>query len=717
MKVVVRFALNIILVLQVLLLFLFLFDERIQLPVWLQVTGRLHPMVLHLPIGFLIFLVVLLFFKSQFKKKSFNRLVFICLLLISLSASFSALFGLFLSLQGDYGTDQLQLHKVGGVVLSFLCYFLLIGYAYAKKRKAIIYVGTAVTMSALLFTGHTGSILTHGENFVFAPIMKTSVKEVSLETSSLYQIAVEPILEKKCFSCHNEGKSKGGLVMTSADKFKQGGKKGVEWVAGNPDSSRLVQYIHLPLADDDHMPPDGKPQLSATEIFVLESWIKSGADFEKLLGEYSDTDTLKKLVTNHREESRQSEPVKVYEFSAVSKSVIDKLNTPYCSVFPLYQNSAALQADFFIRASFNIETLKSLSEIKDQLVVLNLSKMPVDDVDLKTISQFTNLEKLNLNFTDLTGAGLSELKSLTKLKSLSLSGTAVDDQSVETILSLPALEELFVWDTKVAYEQSEEWQRKYPAVKIVQRLFNDPTILQLSKPILVNEGIIKQGESIQLKHSMPGVKILYTLDGTEPDSLKGIVYDKPIIVNETVKLKAIACRDGWYCSDLLTTTNFVAGYKPDYAELLTPADKKYPGLGASNLTDGRKGFTDVLREPAWLGFRENNFEAGFDFGATPPVIKKIVLSYGNNLGGYLFPPTEVEVWGGADEEHLTLVKTIKPEMPKGYEPQRVEALGVDFEPAKYSYYKIVAKPISKLPGWHGGKGQKGWVFIDEVFFY
>jgi uncharacterized membrane protein len=710
-------VLNIILALQVLLLFLFLFDERIQLPVWLQVIGRLHPMVLHLPIGFLIFLVALLFLKNQFRKKSFNRLVFICLLLISLSASVSALFGLFLSLQSDYGAEQLQEHKLGGVVLSFLCYFVLIGYAFVKKRRAILYVGTAISVSALLYTGHTGSVLTHGKNFVFAPIIKTTVKEISIDKSSVYKIAVEPILKKKCFSCHNEGKSKGGLVMTSLDKFKQGGKKGVEWVAGNPDSSRLMQYIHLPLADDDHMPPDGKPQLTATEIFVLESWIQSGADFEKLLTDYSDTDTLKNWITNHHEESIQSEPEKVYNFPSVSQTVIDKLNTPYCSVFPLYQGSSALQADFFIRASFNIETLKSLSEIKDQLVVLNLSKMPVSDEDLKIISQFKNLEKLNLNFTDLDGSGLSELKSPTKLQSLSLSGTALDNQYVESILSLPELKELFIWDTKVTEQQSIEWQKKYPSVNIVQRLFNDPTILQLSKPILVNEGIIKHGESIQLKHSMPGVKIMYTLDGTEPDSISGMVYDKPIAVTETVKLKAIACRVGWYCSELLSVTNFVEGYKPKQAELFTPADKKYPGLGAASLTDGRKGFTDVLREPAWLGFRENNFEAGFDFGVTLPTLKKIVLSYGNNIGGYLFPPTEVEVWGGADKKNLTLVKTIKPEMPKGYEPQRVEALGIDFEPATYSYYKIVAKPISKLPEWHGGKGQKGWVFIDEVFFY
>ena len=221
-------VINIILVIQVLLLFLFFFEDRVELPAWLQVAGRLHPLVLHLPIGFLIFLVILIFLRNQFMKKQFKQLILICLLLISLSASLAALFGLFLSIQGDYGADTLQQHKVSGIILSLLCYFILIAFSTTKKVTAVFYGGVTIAVGVLLFAGHSGSVLTHGENFVFAPIMKVSSKELSMETSSLYDIAIEPVLESKCFSCHNEAKSKGGLVMTSIEKFKKGGKKGVE---------------------------------------------------------------------------------------------------------------------------------------------------------------------------------------------------------------------------------------------------------------------------------------------------------------------------------------------------------------------------------------------------------------------------------------------------------------------------------------------------------
>ncbi len=673
-------------------------------------------MVLHVPIGILILLFVFMMFRNTFQRKQFRKIILLCLMLASLSAAFTALFGFFLSIGGDYGAESLQQHKISGIVLSLFTFFLLIWYKNVKKGEIVFYSSVVFAMLALLFAGHTGSVLTHGENFVLAPVT-SKMEELTVENSSLYQVAVMPVLEKKCFSCHNESKAKGKLIMTSVAKFTSGGEHGKPWVEGNPDSSRMIQNIHLPLEHDDHMPPDGKAQLTAFEISLLEAWIKSGADFERKIDEFVEGDTLKVLATSALRMVRKEEEVKQYTFKAVSEEVIRKMNTPFCTVFPSYQNSPALQADFFVKESFQLSSLQELREVKDQLIVLTLSKMPVTDADLSIIGQFKNLEKLNLNFTAIKGSGLINLKSLTNLKYVSLSGTEVTKDALTAILSLPELTEVFIWNTAITETELIELEKTYPKIRFVHTLFNDPSILALSKPILVNEGILKKGELLQLKHTMPGVTIRYSLNGTLPDSISSQTYETPIIVNETVKLKALACKDGWYCSDLLEITCYVEGYKPTQVTLLKPADKQYPGEGASSLTDGRKGFTDVLKEPSWLGFRENAFEAGFNFGSQPPSIHKIVLSYADNLGGYIFPPTEVDVWGGKSATEYKLIKTIKIEQPTGYRPQSMESIGVSFDSSTYEYYKIVAKPVSKLPLWHGGKGQKGWFFVDEVFFY
>lgn len=716
MQRIARFFVNLIFFIHVLLLFLFFFEERIELPGWLQVAGRLHPMILHVPIGILILLFVFMMFRNTFQRKQFRKIILLCLMLASLSAAFTALFGFFLSIGGDYGAESLLQHKISGVVLSLFTFFLLIWYKNVKKGEIVFYSSVVFAMLALLFAGHTGSVLTHGENFVLAPVTSNK-EELTVENSSLYQVAVMPVLEKKCFSCHNESKAKGKLIMTSVAKFTSGGEHGKPWVEGNPDSSRMIQNIYLPLEHDDHMPPDGKTQLTAFEISLLEAWIKSGADFEKKIDEFVEGDTLKVLATSALRMVHKEEVAKQYTFNAVSEEVVRKMNTPFRTVFPLYQNSPALQADFFVKESFQLSSLQELREVKDQLVVLTLSKMPVTDADLSIIGQFKNLEKLNLNFTAIKGSGLINLRSLPNLKHVSLSGTEVTKDALKAILSLPELTEVFIWNTAITETELLELEKTYPQIKFVHTLFNDPSVLALSKPILVNEGILKKGELLQLKHTMPGVTIRYSLNGTLPDSISSPTYEAPISVNETVKLKALACKDGWYCSDLLEITCYVEGYKPTKVTLLKPADKQYPGEGASSLTDGRKGFIDVLKEPSWLGFRENAFEAGFDFGSQPPSIHKIVLSYADNLGGYIFPPTEVEVWGGKSAAEIKLINTIKIEQPTGYRPQSMDAIGVSFDSSNHVYYRIVAKPVSKLPLWHGGKGQKGWFFVDEVFFY
>ena len=100
---------------------------------------------------------------------------------------------------------------------------------------------------------------------------------------------------------------------------------------------------------------------------------------------------------------------KQYNFDAASSDVVAELNTPFRSVFPLYQNSPAIQADFFLKDNFQTKSLEELKSVANQLVVLNLSKMPVTDKDLKIISSFRNLEILNLNFTRIQGSGLSDL--------------------------------------------------------------------------------------------------------------------------------------------------------------------------------------------------------------------------------------------------------------------------------------------------------------------
>ena len=707
--------LNIVFGLQVLLAFLLIFQDRIALPTWLQVAGRLHPMVLHLPIGFLTLAFLLMILKNEFKKEAFRRVMLVVLLVSSLSTSIAALFGFFLSREGSYGEAIFQ-HKTSGVLLSFLCYILLLLFIRDEKLKLAFYLTGAITIGLLVFTGHTGGNITHGENYVLAPMRSSFASSSYTDPLTVYGAAVVPILEQKCFSCHNESKAKGKLVLTSVEALKKGGKNGRIIEAGKPLESRMIKYIHLPVEEEDHMPPKEKPQLTTQEISLLEKWIQSGASFDMKLSELKSGDSLQVFISSlTRKRRNQAEPT--YEFEAVSEETIKKLNTPFRVVFPLYQNSPALQVDFFVKEMYKTNALEELKEIKDQLVVVNLPKMPITDEALKIIGTFKNLERLNINFTQVKGQGLRELQSLKKLQSLSLSGIEVEAKDLEPVLSNPSLKEVFIWNTKISESEKVKLASQYPKITFATSEFVNDKILRLSKPIVANEGVIKENELVVIKHAMPGVSIRYTLDGSKPDSVSGKLYNSPFKLYTASNIRAIGCMPGWYCSEVFKIICFAEGHKPLRAELVYPPDKQYPGEGAASLIDERKGFIDVLKEPSWLGFREQPFVGIFDFGENPRLLQEIVISYAEDIGSYAFPPVEVEVYGGKNRQEWKLIKAIKVDQPTDYRPRQLEALPISLNNVSYSFYKVVAKPLNKLPKWHSGKGKKGWFFVDEVFFY
>ena len=708
--------LNLVFFIQVLLTFLFFAGDKITLPVWLQVAGRLHPLILHLPIGLwiLFFTMAMLRNRTSLDQKTYDAIAFTILLFASVTASVTAFFGFLLSVHGDYGSDSVAIHKISGIVLSWLCYFVLVSYEWQKDRKAFFYGINSITFLSLVVAGHTGATITHGENFVFEPLALNEKTALSLETSTVYELSARRIFEKKCFSCHNDSKAKGGLIMTSVEQLTKGGKHGVVFKAGLPDESNLIKAMELPITDDHHMPPDGKAQLSSIEIDVIRSWIASGADFEKRMADLNPADTLRAMTIALMANDLASTE-RVYSFPAASEDLIEKLNTPFVSLTPLYRNSPALRADFFVKESFQVAGLERLKEVNEQLVELSLSRMPVTDAQLTIIAQFRNLEKLNLNFTNVS-SDLTALKSLTHLKSLSLSGTKVTLKAIEEILSLPELKELFIWNTAIGSNDQQSLNKKYPTVSVISNMSSDTEPVKLSMPSVASSDVLKQDERLVLSHPMPGVTIRYTLDGSNPDSVNGETFDKPIALTGTSTLKAYAYKTGWLNSDVYEATCFTEGFKPAEIKLLSNPDPQYPGEGAQSLMDGRKGNADVFKEPSWLGYRNNAFEAEFDFHQNPPAVNSIAISYGKNTGGYIFPPAEVQVWAGNAKERISLIRTLKVTQPTANEPVKVEAMIIPMENSNFAYYKLVCKPVSKLPAWHSGKGEKAWFFVDEVFF-
>jgi mono/diheme cytochrome c family protein len=95
---------------------------------------------------------------------------------------------------------------------------------------------------------------------------------VGVADDATFEADVRPILKAHCFQCHGEfGEREGGLDLRLRRLIVQGGESGPAIVAGNPDSSLLLERTR-----SGEMPP-GDKQLAANEIDALAEWISTGA--------------------------------------------------------------------------------------------------------------------------------------------------------------------------------------------------------------------------------------------------------------------------------------------------------------------------------------------------------------------------------------------------------------------------------------------------------
>ena len=703
------FALNCLLV------FLLIFEKGLSVPPWVQAVGRLHPMLLHFPIVLLVTCIFWEFFSGVKKslKPEQTTIGDNLLLVTSLTAVVSALMGLLLSKEDGYAADILFWHKWGGVFISFIS---IVWYVYRqsiRSSKLLLGVTSLTALVGILVTSHLGASVTHGENFVLAPVMKEKKSPIVLfEDAVIYANMVQPILQSKCIGCHNDNKAKGELVMETFAKLLKGGKNGVLWDSTQHDFGLLLSRIHLPLDNKKHMPPSGKPQLTEDEANILYHWIHSGANSTAKVINLPATDTLRllaKALFNTIETDN-------YSFKAADESTIKALSNNYRFITPLAIGSPALGVEFFGASQFNAAQLKELLPLKEQIVSLNLNKIPVSDGDLATIAKFTNLRKLNLSFTNIKGTDLAALNQLKSLKQLSLSGTGVNMNSLGVLSSLSKLTELFIWSTPAQKQNIASLQKQMKNTRIETGFSGDTVKIKLNQPIIENEEIILvQPIHLKLKSYVKGTELRYTIDGTEPDSLLSPIYNGDYVINSSITLKVKAFKEGWYSSDLVERTFFKAGIPIDSISFIKPSNEApYSKFSPSILSDAQNGPDSDFASGKWIGFKDQPLEALIYF-KEPKKVSSVSINTLVAIGSHIFPAQQIQVWAGNNPRSLRLIKKMMPTQPTKFVPRHTKGIEITIEPMQIRYLKVVLIPVHKLPLWHSPKGYKGWVFVDEIF--
>ena len=418
--------------------------------------GRLHPLLVHLPIGMLLLAAVLEFWPGVQRRTI--RLVW---LLGAGGAVLSVGCGWLLASAGNFGAE-VTAHRWWGVATAVAG---ITGWWLSSRGPTAGKWAGATATVLLLVTGHLGGQLTHGEDYLWAyaprPLQQiagytppdTSGRDLSAadpDSVLIFAQLIRPLLEERCVQCHYAERQNGGLRFDSTHLVFAGGDGGPILVAGAAVASPWVERVTLPRSHAKAMPPRGEP-LSYAQVRLLSWWIDRGADTLGRVGTSDIPEDIRAyLLRDYGLDTRSrtfAERVRVPAFA--EEAILPELAALHWRVTPLGAGRNAVQVAVAANQTVDAAALNRLAEtLAQQVVWLDLSAQPLDPAALAVLPRFRHLNRLRLNGTGVDDATVARLTELPHLESLNLYGTAVTDVALEALATAPALRKLYLWQTE-----------------------------------------------------------------------------------------------------------------------------------------------------------------------------------------------------------------------------------------------------------------------------
>ncbi|MES2997454.1 MAG: c-type cytochrome domain-containing protein [Verrucomicrobiota bacterium] len=492
------------------------------MPDWVNFLGHFHPLVLHLPIG-IYTLIVAQELGAIFLKGRFRPVANFPYFFGAASAVVAVLAG-FLLYQGggeDYaGNEVAERHLWGGIVFAI---FAVI--TFGVKIRTHPANGNRWWYRGLLFgsvgimgiASHDGGTLTHGEGFLtkFAPSWVKVILGEPMDTAAgdskgsrsagdaaiaadpvVFVHVVAPILERRCVSCHKEGKSKGKLRVDSYDALMAGGADGPAVESGKSGESLIVERMELPLKIEEHMPPKGKPQPEEAELRIIKWWIDAGASSDKKLSELATPEPIladiaalsgasaaATLAVTGDEAGEDNASDGAVPVPHVHKEVDPELKAKVAELSEAFPGALTFESEgsdalaftaVGIRANLDDAAFAKFDPVIKQFITADFTGSKITDASVAKLKDVAHLRLLRLAETDVTDAAIDNIIAIKELESLNLYGTRVTDAGVVKLATLPKLKSLYLWRTPVSPAVVEELRKKIPACEIVTGLAGVP---------------------------------------------------------------------------------------------------------------------------------------------------------------------------------------------------------------------------------------------------
>lgn len=263
----------------------------------LHAGGRLHPVLVHFPLGLLLSAAAYETLNLIRGKPTLAAPTAVMIVLGALGAVAAAGTGW---INGEYEphgqavATLLFRHRWLGVAVAVLSTLLALSLAFGRtspsRGQRTLQTATLLGLAGLTgLTGHLGGSMVYGEDYIFEPLREAfnapktrlpsqATAPVSLPAGTVVDFArdIRPIFESRCYTCHGPEKQKGNLRLDARKFVFEGDPKNWVICVGNSAGSELVRRLELPPDDEEHMPPKDPP-LSGLQIAQIKAWIDQQA--------------------------------------------------------------------------------------------------------------------------------------------------------------------------------------------------------------------------------------------------------------------------------------------------------------------------------------------------------------------------------------------------------------------------------------------------------
>jgi uncharacterized membrane protein len=553
----------------------------------------LHPVLVHLPIAFILLLALLELLARSPRFKQVNASAGIILGVAVPASLFTALCGWLLSLGGGYAERLLQWHLC--TALGTTLVFALAGVFYRLDLKKPYRWCLYSSALALVVASHFGGSLTHGSDYLARYAPGPLRRLLSLGSSSagphdrtaaeashqpadpgdvvVFAGVIHPIFEKNCVACHGPEKSKAKLRLDSLEAALKGGENGPVILGGNAVQCPLIKRLRLPDESDDHMPPAGKPQPSAEDIALVEWWINAGAPADKKVKELKASAEITRILGTRfgapAPVARQAAPKPLAEIRPLADKLADALGV---SISALSPTDSWLQCNASVRGTnFGDAELGQLAPLGSNLRWLDLAGTAVTDSGLQQLSNMPNLLRLHLERTAVTDDGLGSLTNLAHLEYLDLYATTVTDDGLELLQTLPRLKRVFLWQTKVTPAAASAFIEARTDKAQLARWEDEIEALQAR----IRDGKVSAelGTAAQAGTAATSAKNVALAPSLKPINTQCPVSGKPADAARTVLYEGVLV--AFCCDDCMA--QFQKDPKPFLSKLTLPAPKENSG--------------------------------------------------------------------------------------------------------------------------------------------